>query len=131
MKFNIGDTIKIVKAGDSNSSKKYLGQMAKVIEIGKYVDFILSDLPDCKGFWPDEIELVSHDNVTTVAKQEVVETNLIVSLIEEYTRYEAKPFKLRKPRSKSGETIAVLIQILVSKDLISSQDVSRILNMKK
>lgn len=66
---------------------------------------------------------------TTVAEQEMLETEKIVELLEEAVWYENKP--KRTPRSKSGDTIAALIQVLVGKGLISSQDVTRILNLKK
>lgn len=76
-----------------------------------------------------ELELMDMKSETTTAEHEQQETEKIVELLEEAVWYENKP--KRTPRSKSGDTIAALIQVLVGKGLISSQDVTRILNLKK
>lgn len=70
--------------------------------------------------------------VTSVQKTEQDETNEIVKLLDEHIFYE-KPDKrgLDKVIAKPGTAFAVLIQILVSKGVLTVQDVKRALNVGK
>jgi hypothetical protein len=131
--FKVGDKVRV----KSISDEVYL-EYFNLFDTGIIVSVHTNDSPliqfdkpkKLDGMWycdSQDLELIV--NETTTAQHELDETVKIVELLEDYVWYENKP--KRAPRAKSGDTIATLIQVLVGKGLISSQDVTRILNMKK
>lgn len=70
--------------------------------------------------------------VTSVQQCEQHETNEIVKILDEHIFYEKPTSKgLDRVIAKPGTALAVLIQILVSKGVLSLQDVKRALNVGK
>lgn len=70
--------------------------------------------------------------VTTTKDADLKETNEIVKLLDEHIFYD-KPSKkgLDTVIAKPGTALAVLIQVLVSKGVLSLQDVQRAISLGK
>lgn len=73
-----------------------------------------------------KVELLQNVTHTTQAEAELEEVNQIITHIDEHVLFTGVT-DLQVVRAKSRETISVLIQLLVSKGLITFQDVKRVL----
>lgn len=139
--FKIGDKVRLTMNGTvSHDGGQHVGKIFTINKIDQHVDgngnfFVTVEelpTPGQSGIWCSQLELVERlPETTSVEQDEVSETNAIVEALEDAAWYEGATENLRTPRAKSGDTLALLVRVLVAKGVISSKDVTRILNLKK
>lgn len=136
--FKIGDKVRLTMNGEQHVGKTFT--INKIVEwfdgSGNFENFFVTieelPTPGQSGNWCSQLELVERlPETTSVEQDEVSETNAVVEALEDAAWYEGATENLRTPRAKSGDTLALLVRVLVAKGVISSKDVTRILNTKK